>query len=355
MGTTTYKDAGVDIEKAADFTEGIYSLMRKTFDERVVELKGGFGGLFSLDYDEKLFSRNYRHPVLVASTDGVGTKLKVAFMANRHDTIGIDLVAMCVNDILVQGAEPLFFLDYMASGTLAPETLHSIVKGISVACRQADCTLLGGETAEMPGFYDEGEYELAGFTVGVVEKHKLITGQKVEPGDAIIGLPSDGIHSNGYSLVRKVLFDRAGLEVGDSLEQFGMDSTVGEELLRPTRIYVQSVTDVLRHYKVKQILRGIAHITGGGLVENIPRVLPEGCGAKVYPERWDRPRIFDVVQQLGEVPTDEMYRVFNMGIGMVVMVPPYFVRSVLRRFRKAGEDAVVIGEVTEGDQSVTIE
>ena len=355
MGTTTYKDAGVDIEKAADFTKGIYSLMRKTFDERVVELKGGFGGLFSLDYDEKLFSRNYRHPVLVASTDGVGTKLKVAFMANRHDTIGIDLVAMCVNDILVQGAEPLFFLDYMASGTLAPETQHSIVKGISEACRQSDCTLLGGETAEMPGFYDEGEYELAGFTVGVVEKHKLITGKKVEPGDAIIGLPSDGIHSNGYSLVRKVMFDRAGLEVGDSLEQFGMDTTVAEELLRPTRIYVQPVTDVLRHYKVKQILRGIAHITGGGLVENIPRVLPEGCGAKVYSERWDRPRIFDVIQKLGEVPTDEMYRVFNMGIGMVVMVPPYFVRSVLRRFRKAGEGAVVIGEVVEGDRSVTIE
>lgn len=355
MAATTYKQAGVDIEKAADFAEGIYSLMRKTFDERVVELKGGFGGLFSLDYDETLFSRNYRHPILIASTDGVGTKLKVAFMADRHDTVGIDLVAMCVNDILVQGAEPLFFLDYMACGALEPEAMHRIVRGISVGCRRADCTLLGGETAEMPGFYGDGEYELAGFAVGVVEKHKLVTGKKIEPGDAVIGLASDGLHSNGFSLVRKILFEQVGLEVNDSLEQFGIDRTVADELLRPTRIYVRPVTHVLHHYKVKQILRGIAHVTGGGLVENVPRVLPPGCAARLNSESWETPRIFEVLQELGEVPAEEMYRVFNMGIGLVVIVPPYFVRSVLRRLRKAGEEAMVIGEVVEGDRSVTIE
>ena len=354
MTPTTYKDAGVDIDKGDEFARRIYGLMRGTFDERVRELPGGFGGLFSLDYDATLFSRNYKHPILVSSTDGVGTKLKVAFMAGDSSTVGIDLVAMCVNDVLVQGAEPLFFLDYLASGELEQQTMEQLVRGISRGCHMADCTLLGGETAEMPGFYGPGEYEVAGFTVGVVEKHKLIDGSKIEPGDAVIGLHSSGLHSNGFSLVRKVLFQQQGMEPDDSLEPYGIDRTVAEELLEPTRIYVRPVREVLRHYKVKQILRGIAHITGGGLVENIPRILPAGCAVELDSDAWPTPRIFRVVQELGDVPEDEMYRVFNMGIGLAVIVPPYFVQSVLRKFRRAGEDPAVIGQVVEGERSVTI-
>ena len=354
MSAITYKESGVDIAKGAHFAESILGLMRRTFGERVVKNPGGFSGLFSLDYDKRLFRRSYRHPVLVASTDGVGTKLKVAFMTGRHDTVGIDVVAMCVNDILVQGAEPLFLLDYIGCGALEPEVLQQVVKGVAAGCQMADCALLGGETAEMPDMYRPGEYDLAGFVVGVAEKHKLVTGKKIRTGDVVIGLPSSGLHSNGYSLVRKVFFEQAGLGPGDSLPEFGIEGPLADELLKPTHIYVKAIREVMRHYRVKQILRGMAHITGGGLVENIPRVLPHGRAVRLYSDRWHRHPIFDAVQQMGQVPTDEMYRVFNMGIGFVVIVPPYFVESVVHKFAKAGQDAVVIGEVVPGDRTVTI-
>jgi len=355
MSAITYKDSGVDIARGAQFAQSIYGLMRRTFGERVMKNPGGFGGLFSLDYDKRLFRRNYRHPVLVASSDGVGTKLKVAFMTGRHDTVGIDLVAMCVNDILVQGAEPLFLLDYIGCGTLESGVLKQVVKGVAAGCHMAGCALLGGETAEMPDMYGPGEYDLAGFVVGVVEKHKLITGKKIRPGDVVIGLPSSGLHSNGYSLVRKVFFERAGLSPAEPLPSFGIERPLADELLEPTRIYAKAVREVMRYYRVKQILRGMAHITGGGLVENIPRILPQGRAVRLHSERWRRHPIFNAVQQMGQVPTDEMYRVFNMGIGFVVVVPPYFAQSVVRKFQKAGEDPVVIGEVVEGDRTVTIQ
>ena len=312
MAPVGYKDAGVDIAKGAEFADSIYELMQRTFTERVIEDRGGYAGLFLLDYSRKLLRRNYRNPVLVASTDGVGTKLKLAFMTGRHDTVGIDLVAMGVNDILVVGAEPLLFLDYLATSKLEPDVLVQAVKGIAEGCRQADCALLGGETAEMPGFYAPGEYDMAGFAVGVVERRKLVNGKKIRPGDTVIGLPSSGLHSNGYSLVRKLLFEQEKMKPDDSLSRFGINRTVGEELLEPTRIYVRSVRSVLRDYKVKQVVRGMAHITGGGLIEKVPRILPPGCAVEIQADRWQRPRIFDVLQKLAGLPDDEMYTTFNM-------------------------------------------
>ncbi|MGD2174944.1 MAG: phosphoribosylformylglycinamidine cyclo-ligase [Candidatus Brocadiaceae bacterium] len=355
MSPLTYKDAGVDVERGAHFAESIYRLLQGTFGERVVEYRGGFGALFSLDYDHRLFRHNYAHPILVSATDGVGTKLKLAFMTGRHDTVGIDLVAMSVNDILVLGAEPLFFLDYLATGRLEPGVLREAVSGIAEGCRQAGCALLGGETAEMPGFYGDGEYDMAGFAVGVVEKDRLITGGKVRPGDRVVGLASSGLHSNGFSLVRRVLLEKAGMDCQDSLEEFGIPRTLGEELLVPTRIYVRSVRSVLRHYRVKQVVRGIVHVTGGGLVENIPRILPDRCGVKLDSSAWQRPPIFDLVRQLGEVPLEDMYRTFNMGVGMVLIVSPYYTDSVLRQLRREGERATVIGEVVPGAKKVNID
>jgi phosphoribosylformylglycinamidine cyclo-ligase len=352
MAALTYKDAGVDIEKGAQFAEGIYALMQRTFSERVVANPNGFGALFSLDWDEKLFRNNYAHPLLVSSTDGVGTKLKVAFETGRHDTVGIDLVAMCVNDILVQGAEPLFFLDYLATGCLEVEMLHQVVAGIAAGCRTAGCSLLGGETAEMPGFYQKGEYDMAGFAVGVVDKRRLITGEGIAPGDALIGLPSSGLHSNGYSLARRLLFEEAGLRCRDSLAAFGIDRTVGEELLTPTRIYVRPVRSVLRHYRVKRVVGGIVHITGGGLAENIPRVLPGGCAVELDAGAWRRPPIFDALQQIGSVPDEEMHRTFNMGIGLVLVTAPYYAESVMAQLRREGEDPVCMGAVVEGSGDV---
>ncbi len=352
MCAVSYKDAGVDIEKGEQFAEGIYPLMVRTFSDRVIANPGGFGALFSLDYDTTLFSRNYRHPVLVSSTDGVGTKLKIAFATGRHGTVGIDLVAMCVNDILVQGAEPLFFLDYLATGKLEPEALHAVVSGVAEGCRLAGCSLLGGETAEMPGFYAEGEYDMAGFAVGVAEKSRMIDGRNTEPGDVVIGLPSSGLHSNGYSLARRLFFEEAGLKVGDSLGRFGIDRTLGEELLEPTRIYVKSVRAVLHHYRVKRVITSIAHITGGGLLENVPRVLPEGCGVELDAESWQRPAVFDALQKIGALADEEMYRTFNMGIGLVLVASPFFTASVLRMLQKEGEAPVVIGRVVEGEREV---
>jgi len=354
MPPVTYKDAGVDIARGDRFAEGIRDLMQRTFSDRVVANPGGFGALFSLDYDERLFRHNYGHPLLVSSTDGVGTKLKVAFMTGRHDTVGIDLVAMCVNDVLALGAEPLFFLDYLATGKLEPEVLRQVVAGVAAGCREAGCALLGGETAEMPGFYKKGEYDAAGFAVGVVEKHRVLTGARTEPGDLVVGLASSGLHSNGYSLARRVVFREAGMKVGDSLARHGIDRSVGEELLTPTRIYVRAVRAVLRHYRIKRVVRGIAHVTGGGLVGNLPRVLPEGCAAELDPSAWPRPPIFDLIQKLGDVPPEEMYRTFNMGIGLVLVVAQYYAASVVEQLRRAGERATVIGRVVEGDRHVHI-
>jgi phosphoribosylformylglycinamidine cyclo-ligase len=344
----------VDIEKGAAFAEQIQALMQRSFTERVMPNPGGFGALFCLDYDEKLFRQNYAHPVLVSSTDGVGTKLKVAFRAGRHDTVGIDLVAMCANDILVQGAEPLFFLDYLATGKLEPEVFLQVVSGIVEGCKRAGCALLGGETAEMPDFYEPGHFDMAGFAVGVVERNRILTGQKVRPGHVAVGLPSNGLHSNGFTLVRHLFFQKEGMSCEDPLERWGIDRTLGEELLRPTRIYVRSVRAVLTRYRVKQVVAGIAHITGGGLLENIPRVLPADCGVELDKAAWEPPPIFQAIQELGDVPEEEMYRTFNMGLGLVLLVAPYYADSVVRQLRRQGEEPLVVGEVVRRPRQVII-
>ena len=293
-------------------------------------------------------------PALVRSTDGVGTKLKVAFRSGRHDTVGIDLVAMSVNDIVVLGAEPLFFLDYLATGELSPEDLQQVVKGVSDGCRECGCALLGGETAEMPGFYAPGEYDMAGFAVGVMEKRKVITGENIRPGDGVIGLLSNGLHSNGYSLVRRLIFEEAGLSVADSLVDYGLDRTVADELLRPTRIYARSIREIMCYYRVKQPVHGMAHITGGGLPGNLSRLLPEGCDVTIDSETWDRPPIFQILQEIGRVPDEEMYRTFNMGIGLTMVVSSYFERSIMETLSRHGETPVLIGRVTEGSGEVQI-
>ncbi len=348
----TYKDAGVDIKAKSRFTTDIYQQLRRTFGPRVIENPGGFGGLFSLNYNSKLFAKKYRHPVLVASTDGVGTKLKIAFMMNRHDTIGIDLVAMCVNDILVLGAEPLFFLDYMASSKMLPNKMKEILRGIAIGCCEAGCSLLGGETPEMPGFYHEGEYDLAGFAVGVVEKKKIINGDEISSGDIVIGLNSSGLHSNGFSLVRKVLFEKAKLDVNSKVES--INGTIGDELLKPTKIYVKPIRKLLLHYKVKKVVTGMAHITGGGLIDNIPRILPKGCSVQINKGTWPVPKIFGVIQETGNIDESEMYHVFNMGIGMVLIVPKYFASSIIKKLRRMKEDAFIIGKVVRGNKKVEI-
>ena len=326
--------------------------MRRTFGPRVIENPGGFGGLFSLNYTSKLFAKNYRQPVLVASTDGVGTKLKIAFMMNKHDTIGIDLVAMCVNDILVLGAEPLFFLDYMASSMMIPEKMKEVLHGIANGCCEAECALLGGETPEMPGFYHEGEYDLAGFAVGIVEKRKVINGEEISAGDVVIGLSSSGLHSNGFSLVRKVLFEKAGLNVNSKIKD--INGTIGDELLKPTKIYVKPITNLLRHYKRKKVIKGMAHITGGGLIDNIPRILPKGCSVRISKGSWPVPEIFGVIQEKGKIDEGEMYHVLNMGIGIVLIVSKHFVSSIIKKLERMKEDAFIIGKVVKGNRRVEI-
>ncbi len=330
----TYKDAGVDIAAGNSFVNMIKPLVKSTFRPEVMAEIGGFGGLFSLN------TTKYHNPVLVSGTDGVGTKLKIAFMADRHDTVGIDLVAMCVNDIVVQGAEPLFFLDYLATGRLLPEKAASIVKGIAEGCRQAGCALIGGETAEMPGFYADGEYDLAGFSVGVVERDHIIDGSGISVGNRLIGIASSGLHSNGYSLARKLIFERMGLAIDSELS--GTGHTVAEELLTPTRIYIRSVLNLLKDFSIN----GIAHITGGGLLENIPRVLPPGCRASIRLASWERPVLFDILRDAGNVERDEMYRTFNMGIGMVLAVTADETEDILDRLTGLGEKAWVIGEIS---------
>lgn len=332
---TTYRDAGVDIDAGNAFVKMIKPLVKATSRPEVIADIGGFGGLFSLN------AAKYKNPVLVSGTDGVGTKLKLAFMAGRHDTIGIDLVAMCVNDIVVQGAEPLFFLDYLATAKLDPEKAAQIVKGISEGCIQAGCALIGGETAEMPGFYAEGEYDLAGFTVGVVDRDNIIDGSTITVGNTLIGIASSGLHSNGYSLARKIIFDRMGLAIGDCLP--GSDKSVSDELLTPTRIYVKSILNLLRDFRIN----GIAHITGGGLLENVPRVLPHGCKAVIGQNSWTVPALFHLLQEGGNVEDSEMLRTFNCGIGMVLAVPEEEAEEILIRLAGLNEQAFIIGEVAK--------
>ena len=329
----TYKDAGVDIDSGNQFVKLIKPLVKATYRPEVMADIGGFGGLFSLN------ASKYRQPVLVSGTDGVGTKLKVAFKADKHDTIGIDLVAMCVNDIIVQGAEPLFFLDYLATAKLDPEKGAEIIKGISHGCSLAGCALIGGETAEMPGFYSSDEYDLAGFAVGVVERDKIIDGSSITVGNKLIGLASSGLHSNGYSLARKVIFEKLGLGINDELP--GLDKTVAEELLTPTRIYVKTILNLLRDFRIN----GIAHITGGGLLENIPRVLPNGCKAVINKNSWMMPAIYLIMQQAGNIQEMEMFRTFNCGIGMVLAVPENEAEEVMIRLSGLNEQAFIIGEV----------
>ncbi|WP_298269323.1 phosphoribosylformylglycinamidine cyclo-ligase [Geobacter sp.] len=341
----TYKDAGVDIDAGNTFVKMIKPFVKATSRPEVISDIGGFGGLFSLN------ASKYKNPVLVSGTDGVGTKLKIAMMADRHDTVGIDLVAMCVNDIVVQGAEPLFFLDYFATGKLDPAKGADIVKGISEGCVQAGCALIGGETAEMPGFYQPGEYDLAGFTVGVVDRENIIDGSSITVGNKLIGIASSGLHSNGYSLARKVIFDVMGLGINDTIPE--LSRSVADVLLAPTRIYVKSVLNLLRDFSIN----GIAHITGGGLLENVPRVLPKGCKAVVRLDSWTVPEIFRIIQNAGKVDMMEMYRTFNCGIGMVLAVPEKEADEILIRLSGLHEKAFVIGEVAKceaGAESVEL-
>lgn len=336
----TYADAGVDINAGAEAVDLMKRHVKRTFRPEVLTDLGGFGGLFALN------AAKYQDPVLVSGTDGVGTKLMVAFMVDRHDTIGIDAVAMCVNDVLVQGAEPLFFLDYLAVGKLVPERVADIVKGIAEGCCQAGCALIGGETAEMPGFYSPGEYDVAGFVVGVVDRVKIIDGSKITAGDMVIGLPSSGLHSNGYSLARKVLLEAGGWQVGSFVKELGR--TVGEEMLEPTRIYVRQILPLLEKYEI----RGMAHITGGGLSENIPRILPAGCKVVLNPLAWPGKPVFSLIQKTGNIAVEEMNRTFNMGIGMVLVVPAAQAEAVMADLGGRGEKACLIGKVEQGQAVV---
>ena len=335
-----YSEAGVDIDKGNFFISRIKPLVADTHRRGVLSDIGGFSGLFSLS------SENVKNPVLVSSTDGVGTKLLVAKLCNRHDTIGIDLVAMCVNDVVVCGAKPLFFLDYFASSSLELDVATEVVRGIAKGCKLASCSLIGGETAEMPGLYQPGDYDLAGFAVGICDRDMIIDGSDIRVGDKIIGLASSGLHSNGYSLARKVFFEAAGKNVHAHVEELGR--TVGEELLMPTRIYVDSVVNILRRHKIN----GLVHVTGGGFIDNIPRVLPPGCLAHIEPGSWPVPPVFTYIQSKGQVDIREMYRTFNMGIGMVAIVSAKHVEDIMQQFTAHGETPFLIGEIRSAQPSV---
>lgn len=336
-----YKKAGVDIDAGNELVRRIRPLVRSTFRPEVLTDIGGFGGLFRFD------PKRYRDPVLVSGTDGVGTKLRIAFLMGRHDTVGVDLVAMCVNDVAVCGAEPLFFLDYLAVGKLALGKAEAIIAGIVEGCRQAGCALIGGETAEMPGFYADEEYDLGGFAVGVVERDQIIDGSRVRPGDALIGLASTGLHSNGYSLARRVLLEEAKLSLGERAP--GLGETLGEVLLRPTRIYVKTIRALVESGDI----RAIAHITGGGLTGNIPRVLPAGCRAVITRGAWKQPPIFGLIQSRGLVDDAEMARVFNLGVGLVLVVSPDRADTIMRLAGEQGDRAFRIGVIDKGEPGVS--
>lgn len=334
--TNAYKNAGVDIEAGYEAVSRMKKHVQKTMRQGVMSGLGGFGGMFDLT------TTNVKEPVLVSGTDGVGTKLMLAFQMDKHDTIGVDAVAMCVNDIVVQGAEPLFFLDYIACGKAVPERIENIVKGIATGCKQAGCALIGGETAEMPGMYDINEYDLAGFTVGVVDKPQIITGENIKEGDVLIGLASSGIHSNGYSLVRKIVSD-AKLSLHETYADF--QRPLGEELLEPTRIYVKPLLALLKEVQVN----GMAHITGGGFIENIPRMLPEGLGACIEKGTWPVLPIFDFLQKHGNIKEEEIYNIFNMGIGMAIAVSEQDVEKLMKLLKEQGEQPHIIGHVRAGE------
>jgi phosphoribosylformylglycinamidine cyclo-ligase len=340
MDGLTYKKAGVDIDEGDRFINLISPLAKQTFRPEVITDIGSFNALFKLD------TGKYRQPVLVSGTDGVGTKLKIAFVMDRHDTVGIDLVAMCVNDILTSGAEPLFFLDYFATGRLNPEKAAEVIKGIAEGCKQAGCSLIGGETAEMPGFYSDGEYDLSGFAVGVVDKDKIINGSDINEGDVLIGLASSGLHSNGYSLVRKLFFDVKKMDASAYIQELG--TSLGEELLKPTKIYVKAFNTIKDKIKVK----GMAHITGGGISGNLPRIFPEGVSAVINERLWTPPPIFHIIKEMGKVPLDDMRMTFNMGIGYIIAIPEAESKNAISILNTAGLDSFAIGNIEKGGQGV---
>jgi len=334
-----YKDAGVDIDAGNTFAQSLKGILKPSFRPEVISDVGGFAGLFHLNVDK------YHNPVLVSTTDGVGTKLRIAFMMNKHETVGIDLVAMCVNDIVVQGAEPLFMLDYISTGKINQNILLDVVKGIVRGCKEAGCALIGGETAEMPSFYHEGEYDLAGFAVGVVERENVIDGSSITVGNKLIGITSNGLHSNGFSLVRKIFFEELNMKTDDHIEEFG--HTLGEELLKPTKIYAKTIINLLRDYPIN----GIAHITGGGLEDNIARILPHTCMGHINLDSWEIPPIFTFIQKQGHIDESEMLRTFNNGVGMVLVVSKDYVEDILLRLKGLKEQAFIIGQIeAEGKQ-----
>lgn len=338
----TYKDSGVDKEAGYKQVSLIKDMVKKTHVDGVMSSIGGFAGLFKLDVNK------YKNPILVSGTDGVGTKLKLAFMMDKHNTIGEDCVAMCVNDILCQGAKPMFFLDYIGTGKLVPEKMAEIVEGVSQGCIKAGCGLIGGETAEMPGFYGEGEYDLAGFAVGVVDEDRLIDGSKTESGDLIFALASSGVHSNGFSLVRKVVFEKMNFQVDTYIDELG--TTIGEELLKPTRIYMDPMLDIIDKFDVK----AMSHITGGGFYENIPRVLNENIKALVYKDRIKRPEIFNQLMKWGNISEEEMFATFNMGVGLIFIVGQEDGEKIENYLKVAGEDYCLLGEIVDGNGEVEI-
>lgn len=349
----TYAAAGVDIEAGDRLVDLIKPAVRRTHGQRVMGQHGAFAGMFRLDFNEQIFQRNYKDPVLVACTDGVGTKVKLAAELGIVDTVGIDCVAMNVNDLIVQGAEPLFFLDYLGLHTQDPETTAAIVEGVARGCEIAGCALIGGECAEMPDIYDEGDFDIAGFSVGVVELHRAIDPVRARAGDVLIGLPSSGVHSNGYSLVRRIISKRR-LKLDRAYAPLG-EQTLGEVLLEPTRIYARPIVRLLRRYRVKKVVSAMAHITGGGLPGNLPRVLPDSLDAVIDTTTWEIPPIFTFLQDRGDVDVHEMYRVFNMGIGYVLAVRPSFADSVVRQLQRNGERARVIGALTKGSGEIHME
>ncbi len=349
----SYEQSGVSIDAGDEMVRQIQSAVAGTFGPRVIESRNAFAGMFRLDYDERLFKRNYKNPVLVACTDGVGSKVQLAGAIKKFNTVGIDLVAMNVNDMLVQGAEPLFFLDYLAVHKLEPKMVAELVKGVAAGCREANCALIGGETAEMPDTYSAGDFDMAGFAVGVVERRKIITGQIIRKGDVILGLASNGLHSNGYTLVRNICFKKAKLKMVDILDELD-GAVLGDVLLEPTRIYVRSIIKLLSQYKVKRIVHGMAHITGGGLVGNIPRVLPKDCDATIKKSNWPKHKIFTFLQKTGPVEEEEMFRVFNMGIGFVLIVAEDFANSIAKKLTKFGERVYEIGRITTGTGKVVL-
>ena len=345
----SYKDSGVDLETYQESMSRLPKLLKRTHCPRVMPWNNGFAGLFALDFAGGLFSRNYKEPVLVSGTDGVGTKVKVAQMLGRHDTVGIDLVAMCVNDIICCGAEPLFFLDYVAMASDDPSLLEQIVEGISAGCLESDAALIGGETAIMPDLYQPGDYDLAGFCVGIVEKSEVVDGSAIVPGDVVLGIESSGIHSNGFSLVRKIVFEHAGLTANDTVDF--SDQTVGELLLQPTQLYARATRQVLNQYREHEqsVVHGIAHITGGGLHENLSRILPATADAHITPDSWPVPPVFPWMQNLGNVKHDEMHRVFNMGVGLTLVVSADQAESIQQQLADIGLENWAIGKIVEGN------